>query len=148
MNICWSLCLAQTLAYKSFRLQEMKSWANLGASSSMKIWRGCTSDGLHLLNSWRQLCITLTGVTISAVFNPRSTLLITVYKKATTCMQIANMISSLFRPSKPKIVEKYFQNNAQYSTKIIPEKFYLTPSYELECNQDLYHQISPSSLIE
>lgn len=58
---------------------------NLGTSSSMNTRRGFSSDGLHFINSCRQLCRTLTGVTMSAVFNPRSTLLIAVYKKAMTC---------------------------------------------------------------
>lgn len=58
---------------------------NLETSPSMKTRSGFNSEGLHFENSFRQLCKTVTGVTISAVFNPKSTLLIALYKKAMTC---------------------------------------------------------------
>lgn len=61
----------------------MKS--NLETSVSMKTRSAFNSEGLHFKNSFRQLCKTLTGVTISAVFNPKSTLLMALYKKAMTC---------------------------------------------------------------
>lgn len=71
-----------------YRWRKEKIEQNLDTSSSMKTRRGFTSDGLHFINSCRQLCSTLTGVTISAVLNPKSTVLIAAYKKAITCNYI------------------------------------------------------------
>jgi hypothetical protein len=74
----------------SFAIQSKKKKGksiqqNLDTSSSMKTRIGFTSEGVHFMNSLRQLCSTFTGVTISAVLKPRSTPLMAVYRKAMTC---------------------------------------------------------------
>lgn len=38
---------------------------------------------------------------------------------------------------------KLERNNTQTSSDMLPEMFCLTPWYELECSQDLYHRTSP-----
>lgn len=81
------LQLILQVTHLEFALITKLTKSNLGTSSSMKMRRGFNSGGLHFINSCRQLCTTLTGVTISAVLNPRSTLLIAVYRNAITCMQ-------------------------------------------------------------
>lgn len=92
--------------HSEFALIAQIMKGNLGTSSSMKMRRGFNSGGLHFINSCRQLCTTLTGVTMSAVLNPRFTLLIAVYRNAITCMHKIDLSGKLscmtsFGSSKP-----------------------------------------------
>lgn len=85
--------------------------SNLGTSWSMNTRRGFNSDGLHLMNSFRQLCRTLTGVTMSTVCNPKSTVLMAVYKKAITWPRTIIYASKLvISISMTKIQEAYSMN--------------------------------------